>query len=120
MKSRNFLLGLASFAALVTAVPASAADGSRVELNVPFSFVVEGQTLPAGSYSVSEDGQVFYIRGSRGSLILSNGPVSYAPASQAKLVFRRENGVAYLKGIQISDESFEIPVHTETTAIQRH
>jgi hypothetical protein len=56
MKTRFSALVLASAALAVAAmatVPAVAATSQT--LNVPFSFMVDGQQLPAGAYSVHQD-----------------------------------------------------------------
>ena len=42
---------LAGFVAAVSGV-AFAADGNRQEAKIPFEFVVNGQTMPAGTYSI--------------------------------------------------------------------
>ena len=54
-KLRTFVLASTAMAAAALAtIPAVAATSTT--LNVPFSFMVEGQTLPAGEYSVVRDG----------------------------------------------------------------
>jgi hypothetical protein len=59
--------------AVLTAVFLVCATGSAgaapMEVKVPFPFVVEGHTLPAGQYAVERDGadpSVFLIRGEKG------------------------------------------------------
>jgi hypothetical protein len=54
-KLSTFVLASTAMAAAALAtIPAVAATSTT--LNVPFSFMVEGQTLPAGHYSIVRDG----------------------------------------------------------------
>jgi hypothetical protein len=77
---------------------------STVEVKVPFPFVVRGQTLPAGWYSVNDDGGVVEMRGEKGThaiayflTIPANGhdPAGNTPA----LTFRRNEHQYLLTGI---------------------
>lgn len=55
---------LASVALLGLGATANAAVSDRVEVRVPFPFVVNGQDLPAGHYTVEhESGSVLLIHG---------------------------------------------------------
>ncbi len=54
-----YVLGLTVSAAAV-AVPAQARD---VKFNVPFTFVVNGETLPPGTYEVTRELSVLLVRG---------------------------------------------------------
>ena len=54
-----YVLGLTVSAAAV-AVPAQARD---VKFNVPFTFVVNGETLPPGTYEVTSELSVLLVRG---------------------------------------------------------
>ena len=45
-------------AAALVLLAAGSARASTLEVNVPFPFVVQGYTLPAGQYLVSDDGGV--------------------------------------------------------------
>ncbi len=75
---------VAVFAAL--SVPVEAAE---VACKIPFSFIVNGKTLPEGSYNVSTTGSTLLIRGFRsGAFALTNGVESSKP-SAAKLVFHK-------------------------------
>ena len=47
---------------------ASASDWNVMEVKVPFPFVVNGQTFPAGQYMVEEeDGSALLLRGEKGN-----------------------------------------------------
>jgi hypothetical protein len=51
---------------LVCTVASASASWNVMEVNVPFAFVVNGHTLPAGQYTVEqEDGTAVLIRGER-------------------------------------------------------
>ena len=57
-------------AAFLVFTAGSASAGATVDVKVPFAFVVNGQTLPAGQYRVESDSQdpsVVYIRGEHGT-----------------------------------------------------
>src|SRR5262245_7006393 len=46
----------------------SAARAATVEVNVPFPFIVQGQTLPAGQYRIEREGaDLVVIRGEKGN-----------------------------------------------------
>ena len=76
---------------------ARASTWNVVEANVPFSFVVNGQTMPAGKYMVQRDdmaSSVLLIRGegnNHASAFVSTTPDGgHAPAgSQPALTFKR-------------------------------
>ena len=60
---------LAGALLLVAGANANAAEGYSFEVNVPFPFVVTGQTFPAGQYMVEEqaEGSVLLLRGEKGN-----------------------------------------------------
>ena len=75
---------VAVFAAL--SVPVEAAE---VAARIPFSFTVNGKTLPQGSYNVSTNGGTLFIRGyNTGAFSLTNGLESRS-RSEARLVFHK-------------------------------
>jgi len=75
---------VAVFAAL--SVPVEAAE---VAARIPFSFTVNGKTLPQGSYHVSTNGGTLFIRGFKtGAFALTNG-VESRDRSAAQLVFHK-------------------------------
>jgi hypothetical protein len=53
-------------AAFVVCVGTSA-RASTVEFKVPFPFLVQGKTLPAGEYRLENDGSIVLIRGEKGN-----------------------------------------------------
>ena len=69
---KYFSAGLLAFSTLLS-LPLHAAQGTIV-LTVPFAFVVEGRTLPAGAYAVEETGNLVYIRGNHAGVIVPSLP----------------------------------------------
>jgi hypothetical protein len=60
-KFRSLVLASAAIAAVaLTSIPAMAVSAST--LNVPFSFTVQGKTLPAGQYSIQRDDFGRFVR----------------------------------------------------------
>ncbi len=85
----NRLLGWASVTVAVAAlavmtVPAAAGD---IRADVPFSFTVNGKTLPAGTYNISTDQTVVWVRGTAGGAVVLGNRVESRKDLEAKLVF---------------------------------
>ncbi len=85
---------------------ASAATDS-ITATVPFAFVVNGRTMPAGAYEVqsSDSSAVLYIRGSKSGAVVASNPGG-APNSTDKpgLVFERHGSTTYLVGVRMAAE----------------
>ena len=54
-------------AAVLLVAAAGTARADSLDVKIPFSFVVHGQTLPAGEYRVETDGPVVMLRGEHGN-----------------------------------------------------
>jgi hypothetical protein len=102
MGSKLMRAGVLTVACMVLAT--GSARASTVEVKVPFPFVVRGQTLPAGRYSVNDDGGVVQIRGEKGNHAIvyfltipadGHDPAGNTPA----LTFRRDEHQYRLTGI---------------------
>ena len=70
------------------------ARAATVEVNVPFAFVVQGKTLPAGQYRIENDGPLVLLRGEKGNTaamyVLANPAGGRDPAGEkAALIFTR-------------------------------
>ena len=91
------------FAALTPTSVFAASDS--LTAHVPFPFVVDGRTLPPGSYQIesSESGAVLCIRNNKTGVLVASSPES-ATNSPAKpgLVFERHGSAIYLVGIHMS------------------
>ena len=102
MRSLIQKAGLLAAAFMVLAT--GSARASTVEVQVPFSFVVHGQTLPAGHYLVNDDGGVVQVRGDKGnhaSMFVLTIPASgHDPAANSPaLTFQRHENQYWLTDI---------------------
>jgi hypothetical protein len=83
------VLSIVAAAALAVFVPLSIST-SAAEMNcrVPFSFIVNGKTLPPGLYSFSTSTAVLMVRGARGSaVVLTNNASRRADGGAVEAVF---------------------------------
>ena len=101
MRSKLIQAGLA-VACFVIAT--GAARASTLDVKVPFPFVVHGQTLPAGHYSVNDSGGVVLFRGENGDhanvFVLTHPASGHDPAGNTPaLTFRRYENQYRLTGI---------------------
>lgn len=101
---------------LLLAAPALAQTAS-MKVNVPFDFIVNGKTLPAGEYRVdglSTSTSTIAIRNTEQSaklMTLTNGCESTEAAEASKLVFHRYGGQYFLAQVWSagSSEGRELP-----------
>jgi hypothetical protein len=114
MKKRMFaLLGLG----LVLATVSAYAQTIRVKANVPFNFIVDRATLPAGEYTIQTmdtQGRVLSIRDSDQrprSMVISNRCESLEASAQTKLVFHRYGDRYFLVQIWVegNNSGHELP-----------
>ena len=79
---------------LASAVAQAAPTTVRQEVKVPFAFTVNGEELPAGTYSISHDdeqGSALLIQGQHESVYVLTTPTSSASAPQdTSLVFSKD------------------------------
>ncbi len=112
---RNYLL-LAAALALLVATGVSA-QTVRLKADVPFSFVINHATLPAGEYWVESIGigeSALVIRGvdtKSASLIMSHACESLKAASHTELVFHRYGGQYFLSQVWVggNNRGHELP-----------
>ena len=102
MRSKLTKAGGLMVACMVLAT--GSARASTLEVKVPFPFVVHGQTLPAGHYSVNDDGGVVLFRGDKGDhadmFVLTIPASGHDPAGNSPtLTFRRSENQYLLTGI---------------------
>ena len=120
---RNFLLFAAAFALLVTTAASAQTIGLKV--NVPFSFIVNHATLPAGEYSVDSLGdRVLAIRGLTSkttNLVISNSCEMLKPAGQTKLIFHRYGDRYFLNQIWVAgmDAGHQIPANSREKEVAK-
>jgi hypothetical protein len=101
---RNFLLFAVALTLLITT---ASAQTVKVKANIPFSFVVNRATMPAGEYlveSMDHDGGVLAIRDSNSkttNLVISNSCESVKAATHTKLIFHRYGDRYFLSQVWI-------------------
>ena len=101
---RTKLLKVGVMAAACLAVAAGSARASTLEVKVPFPFVVQGKTMPAGQYQVTDEDGLIRLRGEKGTHAVDT--VLTIPASgsdpagkQPVLMFKRHENQYRLTGI---------------------
>lgn len=120
---------LTLFAAALALFVTTAASAQTVDMkvNIPFNFIINGATLPAGEYSVTSadvGGQVLLIRdlsSYRNKLILANSCRSAKAATKTKLVFHRYGNRYFMNQIWIAgdDAGHEIPTSRREKEVAR-
>jgi len=111
----SLMLFAAALALLVTT--AANAQTIRVKAEIPFDFIVNRATLPAGEYSVEAvdgKGGVLLIRGMNSdskSLVIANSCRSTKAAMDTKLIFHRYGNRYFLNQVWVAgnDAGQEIP-----------
>ena len=104
----TFLLGLG--------VAANAETRAEVVVTLPFQFVVGGQTLPAGEYTVSRlSDQVygplmFTSYDTRTSVFVNPNEVESVPANKIQVTFQQVGEHYLLSSIQSADYIYNIAV----------
>src|SRR5215831_13450033 len=89
---------------------------NEIKVTVPFEFVVDGKTLPAGSYTVSRfaddkyEGLILNNYGNRTSVFVHPVEVESAPADKPEVSFERVGEQHFLSRIRTSHDVYNIPV----------
>jgi hypothetical protein len=102
---RNYLLFAAALTLLITT---ASAQTVKVKANIPFSFVVNRATMPAGEYqveSMDRDGGVLAIRDANSkttNLVISNACQSRKATTHTKLIFHRYGDRYFLSQVWIA------------------
>ena len=110
MNTRFLNIALLTSALGVFALAADA-QSSIAKANVPFEFAAGGAMMPPGEYTVEVPvSGVIVLHGSAGNsvamLTISSGLAT--PPSTAKLLFERRDGVAFLSGVDWSNQSVRL------------
>lgn len=103
---------LISVLGLLLVAACANAQTLKVTANVPFDFVVDKATLPAGNYSIDAidtagNSKALAIRGEnakKNMLVLSNSAISREPSENSKLVFHRYGDKYFLAQIWVAGE----------------
>ena len=100
---RSFVLASAAIAATAIAtVPAHAATMGSANLNVPFSFNIDGKTMPAGEYKLlpGNIGSVVRLQGKNSATSFSALTAPGKENGQVILRFEVKNGTHVLESIR--------------------
>ena len=123
MKRNYFRLFVVLFAAVALAAVARANELDRIVVNIPYDFVANGKTLPAGTYTVQRlsDTEEFSLAISsfenRNTVyVLSNEVVSTSHA-RPHVTFQQAGGQRFLSQIETGEHVFSIPL--SETALER-
>lgn len=118
------MLFATALALLVTT--AASAQTIRVKANIPFAFIVNHATLPAGDYSVESvdlDSKVLAIGEVNGkkSLVMSNSCEKLETSKQTSLVFHRYGNRYFLNRIWVqgNNAGHEIPTSPREKEVAR-
>lgn len=90
---KKHLFAIAALGLLLTTVSAYG-QSIRLKADIPFEFVAERATLPAGEYTLQSLGPersllIRNVNNSMKSIVMANHCQSAQPAEQTKLVFRK-------------------------------
>ena len=113
-KYASILLTLIAVLGMGTAAKAETRGGLKVTL--PFEFVVDGKTLPAGTYTVShlahDKNEVLILNNYevRTSVFLLPIGVDSASADKDEVSFQRLGEQLFLSSIRIGHDVYSIPV----------
>jgi len=112
MKNSMKLFASVAFAAVLGVAPAFAQMHTTLKADVPFDFVVGGNLLPAGEYSIVEDaGSVAMIvrnESTEQSVIVLTNHASKKPGSEnPALVFHLAGDRYYLAAVKAGSESLD-------------
>jgi hypothetical protein len=119
------LFAVAILGLLMTAVSAYA-QTIRMKADVPFNFIVDRATLPAGAYTIESAGvaDALLIRDADGQakrVVMPNHCESNQPAGQTKLVFRKYGDRYFLSQVWIEGNTLghEFPKSSRETEVAR-
>jgi len=93
---RAVLMSSVIAAVTLAAAVAQAAPVNMQEVKVPFSFTVNGQQLPAGTYTVQHDDALgtgtLFLKGEKASTFVLTAPIdgTKSPADDASFVFAKD------------------------------
>jgi hypothetical protein len=103
---KNKVLATLALSILVGSLAAPlSAQTITLKANIPFQFVVEGKTMPAGEYLLQKGGSLFVSLRSFGeksavlSPVISSGILDSGTRNEAKLYFHRYGDQYFLSGI---------------------
>ena len=113
-KYASILLSLIGVLGMGTA--AKAQSRGEIKVTLPFEFVVDGETLPAGTYTLSTftddkfDGLILSNRDRRIGVFVHPVEIEGASADKPQVSFRRVGQQLFLTRIQTAYDVYNIPV----------
>ena len=116
MKLRFASILLTLIGVLGMGAAAQAQSGSKTIVNLPFEFVAGGQTLPAGTYTLTPvsdyvfDGIILRSYENHVSVIVHPIEIEKASAVKSKVSFQRVGEQHFLNRIQTLDTVYNFPV----------
>jgi hypothetical protein len=116
MKRNYFRMFVVSFGAALLAAAAYAGDVDRLVVDVPYDFVVNGKTLPAGKYNVrrgtDSNPRVLSISGveNHESAVALSTDMEQAREFRPSITLRRSGEQTVLTKIQTAQHVFTFPV----------
>jgi hypothetical protein len=114
-------ISLVVFAALAVA-PASAQGDVTTKVDIPFSFIVKGKSLPAGEYTVSElSPTILKISGSEDATLAMVRSESRGSVEKGKLVFHRYGSSYFLSRVEMRTGSrrYQLPTSSAEKKLRR-
>lgn len=116
MKMRFAGILLTLIGALAMGGAAQAQSGSKIVVNLPFEFVANGKTLPAGTYTVSRvtdnvfGGLILSNYDNHASVIVNPIEVKEARATKSEVRFEQVGDQLFLNRIQTQSTVYRFPV----------
>lgn len=90
------LFPVAAMLGVLAATPAPT-DAAELRADIPFSFSVNGKTLPPGTYSLSEKNAVLFVDGATGAAMTIAVRVQSVDHVRPSLVFHRYGDQYFLR-----------------------
>jgi|SRR5262245_26193119 len=121
MKRNYFRMFVVFFGAAVLTAASHAADLDRLVVDVPYDFVVNGKTLPAGKYNVSRSSdnnpRILSISGveNHASAVALSSGMDQARDSRPHITLSRTGDQAVLTKIQTGEHVFTFPVARQSS-----
>ena len=116
MKRKFTVILLALIGFLGMSSVAAAQIRGEIRVTLPFEFVVDGKTLPAGTYTVSRfandkyEGLILANYESRTSVFIHPVEIESASADKPQVSFERVGEQHFLSRIRTSHDVYNIPV----------
>ena len=116
MKRKYSRMFVVSLGAAILAAASYAADVDRLVVDIPYNFVVNGKTLPAGKYNVSRatenNPRILSISGveNHASAVALSIDMEQARNSRPGITLRRTGEQTVLTKIRTAEHVFTIPV----------